>query len=47
MLTTEEADGSMRSRPLATLQFDSEGVCGFSPACPRGRPRVTRQSGGP
>jgi general stress protein 26 len=25
MLTTEEPDGSLRSRPLATLQMDSEG----------------------
>jgi len=29
MLTTEEADGSMRSRPLATLQLDSEGRLWF------------------
>jgi general stress protein 26 len=25
MLTTEDAGGSLRSRPLATLQLDSEG----------------------
>jgi general stress protein 26 len=29
MLTTEEADGSLRSRPLATLQLDSEGRLWF------------------
>jgi len=29
MLTTEEPDGSLRSRPLATLQMDSEGKLWF------------------
>jgi general stress protein 26 len=29
MLTTEDADGALRSRPLATLQIDSEGKLWF------------------
>src|SRR6185312_13539014 len=29
MLTTEDADGALRSRPLATLQLDSEGKLWF------------------
>lgn len=29
MLTTQEADGALRSRPLATLQMDSEGKLWF------------------
>jgi general stress protein 26 len=37
MLTTEEADGSLRSRPLATLQMDSEGKLWFFTALSSGK----------
>jgi general stress protein 26 len=37
MLTTEEADGSLRSRPLATLQLDSEGHLWFFTAMSSGK----------
>jgi general stress protein 26 len=37
MLTTEEADGSLRSRPLATLQLDSEGHLWFFTALTSGK----------
>jgi general stress protein 26 len=37
MLTTEEADGSLRSRPLATLQLDSEGHLWFFTALSSGK----------
>jgi len=37
MLTTEEPDGSLRSRPLATLQMDSEGKLWFFTALSSGK----------
>jgi general stress protein 26 len=37
MLTTEEADGSLRSRPLATLQMDAEGKLWFFTALSSGK----------
>jgi general stress protein 26 len=37
MLTTEEPDGSLRSRPLATLQFDAEGKLWFFTALSSGK----------
>lgn len=37
MLTTEEPDGSLRSRPLATLQMDSEGRLWFFTAMSSGK----------
>jgi general stress protein 26 len=37
MLTTEEADGTLRSRPLATLQMDSEGKLWFFTAMSSGK----------
>lgn len=37
MLTTEEPDGSLRSRPLATLQIDSEGKLWFFTALSSGK----------
>src|ERR1700744_5980638 len=37
MLTTEEPDGSLRSRPLATLQLDSEGHLWFFTALSSGK----------
>jgi|SRR5581483_412384 len=37
MLTTEEPDGSLRSRPLATLQMDSEGHLWFFTALSSGK----------
>jgi len=37
MLTTEEADGSLRSRPLATLQMDSAGKLWFFTAMSSGK----------
>jgi general stress protein 26 len=36
MLTTEEADGSLRSRPLATLQMDADGKLWFFTALSSG-----------
>jgi general stress protein 26 len=37
MLTTEEPDGSLRSRPLATLQMDSQGNLWFFTALSSGK----------
>jgi general stress protein 26 len=37
MLTTEETDGSLRSRPLATLQMDSDGKLWFFTAMSSGK----------
>lgn len=37
MLTTAEPDGSLRSRPLATLQMDSEGKLWFFTALSSGK----------
>src|SRR3569833_2939534 len=37
MLTTEESDGALRSRPLATLQMDSEGKLWFFTALSSGK----------
>jgi general stress protein 26 len=37
MLTTEEPDGSLRSRPLATLEMDSEGRLWFFTALSSGK----------
>ena len=37
MLTTEDADGSLRSRPLATLQMDSAGKLWFFTALSSGK----------
>ncbi|MFL6603886.1 MAG: pyridoxamine 5'-phosphate oxidase family protein [Steroidobacteraceae bacterium] len=37
MLTTEDADGTLRSRPLATLQMDSEGKLWFFTAMSSGK----------
>jgi len=37
MLTTEEPDGSLRSRPLATLQMDAEGKLWFFTAMSSGK----------
>jgi general stress protein 26 len=37
MLTTEEADGSLRSRPLATLQMDADGKLWFFTALSSGK----------
>jgi general stress protein 26 len=37
MLTTEEADGSLRSRPLATLQIDAHGKLWFFTALSSGK----------
>lgn len=37
MLTTEEPDGALRSRPLATLQMDSEGRLWFFTALSSGK----------
>jgi general stress protein 26 len=37
MLTTEEPDGSLRSRPLATLQMDAEGKLWFFTALSSGK----------
>jgi general stress protein 26 len=37
MLTTEEADGTLRSRPLATLEMDSEGKLWFFTAMSSGK----------
>ncbi len=37
MLTTEEPDGALRSRPLATLQMDSEGHLWFFTALSSGK----------
>jgi general stress protein 26 len=37
MLTTEEPDGSLRSRPLATLEMDSEGKLWFFTAMSSGK----------
>ena len=37
MLTTEEPDGSLRSRPLATLQMDSQGKLWFFTALSSGK----------
>jgi general stress protein 26 len=37
MLTTEEPDGTLRSRPLATLQMDSEGKLWFFTALSSGK----------
>jgi len=37
MLTTEETNGSLRSRPLATLQMDSEGRLWFFTALSSGK----------
>ncbi len=37
MLTTEEPDGSLRSRPLATLQMDSDGHLWFFTALSSGK----------
>ncbi len=37
MLTTEEPDGSLRSRPLATLQMDAEGHLWFFTAMSSGK----------
>src|ERR1700733_12782396 len=37
MLTTEEPDGSLRSRPLATLQMDSAGKLWFFTALSSGK----------
>ena len=37
MLTTEEPDGALRSRPLATLEIDSEGKLWFFTALSSGK----------
>jgi len=37
MLTTEETDGTLRSRPLATLEMDSEGKLWFFTAMSSGK----------
>ena len=37
MLTTEEADGTLRSRPLATLQMDAAGKLWFFTALSSGK----------
>src|ERR1700704_446434 len=37
MLTTEESDGTLRSRPLATLQMDSAGKLWFFTALSSGK----------
>ena len=37
MLTTEDADGNLRSRPLATLQMDSAGKLWFFTAMSSGK----------
>jgi general stress protein 26 len=37
MLTTEESDGTLRSRPLATLEMDSEGKLWFFTAMSSGK----------
>jgi general stress protein 26 len=37
MLTTEESDGTLRSRPLATLQMDSAGKLSFFTALSSGK----------
>ena len=37
MLTTEDSDGTLRSRPLMTLEMDEKGASGSSPSSPRAR----------
>jgi len=43
MLTTEEADGNLRSRPMATIQMDSAGNLWFFTALSSGKADEARQ----